>query len=773
MADCLDSNDCRVSALNAHPVGSREITLYRDDQPLFKAECGITLGLLKLIYSSDDSFHGILLGVKGRLLNESVPCVVTFDSTALTQLEYDLIVQVPTAVNIQREACWEEQNSSSFQRSSIPRDASLLGGSCNLSRTEDISNTLVQSNLTERAPSGSQSSLGSSSYVQKDAYQCFPSTSSIPSAGSDMVQFRDGQLVNFAYADNARTELPDSTVQEFETGDADLNTQLAETRGDEEGAALDCHLDAEFHPEEFNFDLSLVVPFQTDKGTRWPCDRCGKDFCSSSHLKRHWILHTDFKPFKCKVCGKAFPFHWDLKKHTTSHTGEKPFKCELCDKSFNTQKERRNHKWLHTGKKEYECKVCHHEFSTVSNLNVHMRKHTGEKPYKCNYCPKTFYMLGHYQYHMRTHTGDKPYKCDICGKKFSFSHNLNEHRNVHTGERPYSCTQCDKKFTHRSTFKLHVSMHQGNQPYKCHVCSKSFIQSSNYHRHIDTHRKKEERVQKCELCGKELVSTRGMRKHRLMCVKRTVERANSHLAARKTSRPRLRGEFHCEHCPRVFTYSRRLEAHVTKKHPPSSENSSTKPSAVTKSDHDCRKSRKQNKRGEFRCEHCPKIFVYNRRLEAHIKQKHSSSSAESSTKAKTRRQFLKIQCSACGRRFGHKHRLREHQIKDHHQLAFQVSQSTSVSAPKSFDEANNNSREGGDLTGYPVGVVPRISHPHNSPVTAHPGSKETPKRYLHPDERNNANAGETGSEALSALRRLSAKIGIEAVVSRLQDKTLK
>ena len=234
-----------------------------------------------------------------------------------------------------------------------------------------------------------------------------------------------------------------------------------------------------------------------------------------------------------------------------------------------------------------------------------------------------------------------------------------------------SCTQCDKKFTHRSTFKLHVSMHQGNQPYKCHVCSKSFIQSSNYHRHIDTHRKKEERMQKCELCGKELVSTRGIRKHRLMCVKRTVERANSHLAARKTSRPRLRGEFRCEHCPRVFTYSRRLEAHVTKKHPPSSENSSTKPSAVAKSDHDCRNSRKQNKRGEFRCEHCPKIFVYNRRLEAHIKQKHSSSSVESSTQAKTRRQFLKIQCSACGRRFGHKHRLREHQIKDHQQLAFQ------------------------------------------------------------------------------------------------------
>ena len=99
----------------------------------------------------------------------------------------------------------------------------------------------------------------------------------------------------------------------------------------------------------FSF-VASVVPFKSDKGLRWPCDRCGKDFCSSSHLKRHWILHTDFKPYKCKVCSKCFPFQWDLKKHMTSHTGEKRFKCPLCPKSFNTHKELENHNWLHTGK---------------------------------------------------------------------------------------------------------------------------------------------------------------------------------------------------------------------------------------------------------------------------------------------------------------------------------------------------------------------------------------------------------------------------------------
>ena len=33
-----------------------QTTLYRDNRPLLKVECGITLGLLKLIYSSDASY---------------------------------------------------------------------------------------------------------------------------------------------------------------------------------------------------------------------------------------------------------------------------------------------------------------------------------------------------------------------------------------------------------------------------------------------------------------------------------------------------------------------------------------------------------------------------------------------------------------------------------------------------------------------------------------------------------------------------------------------
>lgn len=70
-----------------------QITLFRDNQPILKAERGVTLGLLKLIYSTDDTYSGILLGVKPRLSSQELPCLVTFDSTSLTHAEYDLIVQ--------------------------------------------------------------------------------------------------------------------------------------------------------------------------------------------------------------------------------------------------------------------------------------------------------------------------------------------------------------------------------------------------------------------------------------------------------------------------------------------------------------------------------------------------------------------------------------------------------------------------------------------------------------------------------------------------------
>ncbi|KAL9988849.1 hypothetical protein ACROYT_G003339 [Oculina patagonica] len=776
---------CRVGLQTVdYSEGSNEITLYKDNRPILKAECGITLGLLKLIYSTDDAYSGILLGVKPRLLNGELPCLVTFDNTSLTHPEYDLIVQaVPSPEHTQSTASRErvsavtqrpvlsEVNIASSERSHAGNHRThkqISGNQSVSSRSQTQSDVCSNVAPCEGLGSSSDDLCGD---IGHDHWSSPSSTNLSPGPGPEAfspgrplpAQHEHVSPEKLPFVDCEVNDPPDSTVQESNISGFVLSTEtrlcdgvVDGDRADEKSETLEPDFKApaeiQFNPEDFNFDIGSVVPFQSDKGTRWPCDQCSKDFCSSSHLKRHWILHTDFKPYKCNVCNKCFPFQWDIKRHMTTHTGDKRFKCPLCPKSFNTQKELGNHNWSHTGKKEYQCHVCHHEFSAHSNLKIHMRKHTGEKPYKCEYCPKAFHMQGHYQYHVRHHTGEKPYHCDTCGKTFSYSHNLNEHKNVHTGYRPYSCSHCDKKFTHRSTFKQHVLMHEGFKRYKCHVCSKCFLQSSNYQRHILTHKNKEERIQKCDLCGKELLSRRGIQKHRLRCVKMTVERAKASESTSKKSRLK-RGEYHCEHCPRIFANYRNLETHVTKKHSPSTEGAPKKPS---------RKANKPKKRSG--------------KANRSIEPSGEANVPDVSTKLwKKPPPVLRFQCSDCGRRFGYAKRLQEHQAMVHHHGSFHGGTSpadtqTSTShanttgnyvfiVPKPAVDQDNilpPPSAGSHLTGSPAITVPR-----ETASNSHYASDQTGDRFLQPDETDKQEAGETGFEALSALGRLSAKIGIE------------
>lgn len=148
-------------------------------------------------------------------------------------------------------------------------------------------------------------------------------------------------------------------------------------------------------------------------------------------------------------------------------------------------------------------------------------------------------------------------------------------------------------------------------------------------------------MQKCDLCGKELLSRRGIQKHRLRCVKMTVERANTNEPIPKNTRLK-RGQYHCQHCPRIFSYNRRLEVHIMKKHSPSVKDTALKPKELLQVDPSAK---------------------------ANVTEK-------SSTSRNKPRRVLGIQCSVCGRRFGYTKRLREHQAMVHHRAAVQGSASS-------------------------------------------------------------------------------------------------
>ena len=61
-------------------------------------------------------------------------------------------------------------------------------------------------------------------------------------------------------------------------------------------------------------------------------------FSQSSNLNKHYLTHTNEKPFKClwPNCNKCFKQSSNLNKHRLVHTGEKPFACDYpqCNKRY-------------------------------------------------------------------------------------------------------------------------------------------------------------------------------------------------------------------------------------------------------------------------------------------------------------------------------------------------------------------------------------------------------------------------------------------------------
>ena len=76
---------------------------------------------------------------------------------------------------------------------------------------------------------------------------------------------------------------------------------------------------------------------QTDNKTLLTCFICNKTLTSSTSLKRHLLIHENFKPFECDVCGKEFRQKSTLETHSRVHTGFR-FSCPAgCGNFFITK----------------------------------------------------------------------------------------------------------------------------------------------------------------------------------------------------------------------------------------------------------------------------------------------------------------------------------------------------------------------------------------------------------------------------------------------------
>ncbi|KXJ29634.1 hypothetical protein AC249_AIPGENE18581 [Exaiptasia diaphana] len=125
--------------------------------------------------------------------------------------------------------------------------------------------------------------------------------------------------------------------------------------------------------------------------------------------------------------------------------------------------------------------------------------------------------------------------------------------------------------------------------------------------HLLTHQDKELRMQKCDLCGKELLSRRWVSKHRQRCLKKLMEGKDG--KTKKTREPRQ--EYTCDVCSRVFKYRANFDTHCKKAHVPGAEEKK-KPT-----------SSKKTTKNKVACPICQKKFLYISCVKKHLQKRHA------------------------------------------------------------------------------------------------------------------------------------------------------
>lgn len=126
-----------------------------------------------------------------------------------------------------------------------------------------------------------------------------------------------------------------------------------------------------------NAETSSGKTINRAKGSKLKHHKCGIcDYVTlrKPDIKRHMRIHTGERPFECHRCLKRFAQSSNLKKHLLVHVQYK-FHCVSCLRGFHRAKGKIEHDKICKNRR-YECYLCK-ALTTVDQrqMKLHMRKH--------------------------------------------------------------------------------------------------------------------------------------------------------------------------------------------------------------------------------------------------------------------------------------------------------------------------------------------------------------------------------------------------------------